>query len=105
MVYTIEFTKASLTPFMNGQNSRSSLLQFEKAVWAERYFELAFKNKMWFDMIRTRKVRNDLTKNWDNFVGHTNLFGKTFAEKNLLLPIPQREIDNNRNLVQNTGFR
>jgi hypothetical protein len=78
--------------------------EFEKAVWAERYFELAFEGKMWFDMIRTRKVRNDITKQWDEFVGHTNLFGKTFAEKHLLLPIPQREIDNNRNLIQNTGF-
>lgn len=82
----------------------SDMEEFEKAVWAERYFELAFENKMWFDMVRTRMVRNDLTRQWENFVGHTNLFGKTFAEKHLLLPIPQREIDNNRNLVQNTGF-
>jgi hypothetical protein len=78
--------------------------EFEKAVWAERYFELCFENKMWFDMVRTRKVRNDLTKNWDDFVGHTTVYGKTFTEKNLLLPIPQREIDNNRALKQNTGF-
>ncbi len=78
--------------------------EFEQAVWAERYFELAFENKMWFDMIRTRKVRNDITKQWDDFVGHTNVFGKTFEAKHLLLPIPQREIDNNRNLVQNDGF-
>lgn len=77
---------------------------FERAVWAERYFELCFENKMWFDMVRTRKVRNDVTKNWDDFVGHTNIYGKTFAEKHLLLPIPQREIDNNRNLKQNPGF-
>lgn len=77
---------------------------FEKAVWAERYFELCFENKMWYDMIRTRKVRNDKTKAWDNFVGHTTVYGKTFTEKNLLLPIPQREINNNRNLKQNTGY-
>lgn len=78
--------------------------EFEKAVWAERYYELNFENKMWFDMIRTRMVRNDITRAWEPFVGHTNLFGKTFAEKHLLLPIPQREIDNNRNLEQNPGF-
>lgn len=77
---------------------------FEKAVWAERYFELCFEDKIWFDMIRTRKVRNDLTKQWDDFVGHTTVYGKTFTAKNLLLPIPKREIDNNRNLVQNSGF-
>ncbi len=78
--------------------------EFEQAVWAERYFELAFENKMWFDMIRTRKVRNDITKQFEDFVGYTNLFGKTFTEAQLLFPIPQREIDNNRNLTQNPGF-
>jgi hypothetical protein len=78
--------------------------EFEKAVWAERYFELAYENKMWFDMLRTRQVRNDISGQWEDFVGHTNVFGKTFSEAQLLFPIPQREIDNNRNLEQNPGF-
>ncbi len=82
----------------------TSMEAFERAVWAERYYELAYEGKIWFDMIRTRKVRNDITKNWDDFVGHTTVYNKAFTEKNLLLPIPQREIDNNRNLIQNTGF-
>ncbi|MGA0557245.1 RagB/SusD family nutrient uptake outer membrane protein [Larkinella sp. VNQ87] len=82
----------------------TSVDAFEQAVWAERYFELAFESKIWFDMIRTRKVRNDVTKRWDDFVGHTTIYGKTFTEKQLLLPIPKREIDNNRNLTQNPGF-
>ena len=77
---------------------------FEQAVWAERYYELAFESKIWFDMIRTRKVRNDVTKAWDDFVGHTTVYGKIFTANQLLLPIPKREIDNNRNLVQNAGF-
>jgi starch-binding outer membrane protein, SusD/RagB family len=78
--------------------------EFEQAVWAERYFELAYEDKMWFDMIRTRKVRNDITKKWDDFVGHTTVYGKTFTANQLLLPIPLREINNNRNLTQNPGF-
>ena len=78
--------------------------EFEKAVWAERYFELCFEGKMWFDIIRTRKVRNDLTKQWDDFVGHKTVYGKTFTEKNLLFPIPRRETDNNKALQQNPGF-
>ncbi|WP_378410423.1 RagB/SusD family nutrient uptake outer membrane protein [Rhodocytophaga aerolata] len=78
--------------------------EFEKAVWTERYFELAYENKMWFDMLRTRMVRNDITKQWENFVGHTTVYGKTFTESQLLFPIPQREIDNNKSLVQNPGF-
>ena len=91
--------RAKLSPV-----TTSDPVEFEKAVWAERYYELNFENKMWFDMLRTRQVRNDLTKLWEPFVGHTNLFGKTFTEDQLLLPIPQREIDNNRNLEQNPGF-
>ena len=81
-----------------------SMEEFEEAVWAERYYELAYESKIWFDMVRTRMVRNDLTKEFDNFVGHTTVWGKTFTEDQLLFPIPQRETDNNPNLVQNPGF-
>jgi hypothetical protein len=59
---------------------------------------------MWFDMLPTRKVRNDLSREFEDFVGHTTVYGETFTEDQLLFPIPQREIDNNRNLVQNPGF-
>jgi len=78
--------------------------EFEKEVWTERYLELCYEGKMWFDMLRTRKVRNDITHNFDNFVGHTTIYGKTFTEDQLLFPIPLREIDNNTNLTQNPGF-
>ena len=77
---------------------------FEKEVWTQRDLELAYENKMWFDMLRTRKVRNDITKNFDDFIGHTTTWGKTFTEKQLFFPIPQREINNNTNLEQNPGF-
>jgi hypothetical protein len=77
---------------------------FEKEVWTQRYLELCYENKMWFDMVRTRKVRNDITKNFDDFVGHKTVWGKTFTEKQLLFAIPQREINNNTNLPQNPGF-
>lgn len=77
---------------------------FEKEVWTQRYLELCYEGKTWFDMLRTRKVRNDITKNFDDFVGHTTVWGKTFTESQLLFPIPQREIDNNTNLIQNLGF-
>jgi len=82
-----------------------SLDNFEKEVWLQRYFELCFENKMWFDMIRTRKVHNDVTGNWDEFVGHRTVFGATFGEKNLLFPIPKQETDVNPHLLpNNTGY-
>ncbi len=91
--------RAGLSPI--GQMSQDA---FEKEVWTQRALELCYENKTWFDMVRTRKVRNVTTKKFDDFVGHTNVFGKTFTEKQLLFPIPQREIDNNPNLEQNPGF-
>lgn len=78
---------------------------FEQEVWLQRYFELCFENKMWFDMVRTRKVHNDVSGNWDDFVGHTTVFGATFAEKQLLLPLPKQETDVNPQLLPNNpGF-
>jgi len=77
---------------------------FEREVWTQRYLELAFEGKVWFDMVRTRKVRNDITGNFDEFVGHTTVWGKTLTANQLLFPIPQREINNNPNLTQNPGF-
>jgi len=77
---------------------------FEKEVWTQRYLELCYENKMWFDMLRTRKVRNDITSNFDDFVGHTTTWGKALTENQLFFPIPQREINNNTNLTQNPGF-
>lgn len=92
--------RADLTPI-------GSLAQdaFEKEVWAQRYYELCFENKMWFDMVRTRKIKNDVTGNWDDFVGHTTVSGQTYTEKQLLFPVPQQEIEANSNLLpNNTGF-
>jgi len=78
---------------------------FEQEVWLQRYYELCFENKMWFDMIRTRKVHNDVTGAWDNFVGHKTVFNATFGEKQLLFPLPKQETDVNPNLLPNNpGF-
>lgn len=94
-------TRANLGPLP----ANMSQTAFEQEVWLQRYFELCFENKMWFDMIRTRKVHNDVTGNWDNFVGHTTVFNATFAEKNLLFPVPKQELDVNPNLLPNNpGF-
>ncbi|MET4139752.1 RagB/SusD family nutrient uptake outer membrane protein [Pedobacter sp. UYP1] len=85
--------------------SALSSAAFEQEVWAQRYYELCFENKMWFDMIRTRKVHNDVTGNWDNFVGHKTVFGATFSEKQLLFPLPKQETDVNSSLLPNNpGF-
>ena len=92
--------RANLTPI--GALSQDN---FEQEVWLERYFELCFENKMWFDMLRTLKVHNDVTGNWDDFVGHKTVWGATFTNSQLLFPLPKQETDVNPNLLPNNpGF-
>lgn len=91
--------RANLNPI-----SSMSMEDFEKEVWMQRYLELCFEGKTWFDMTRTHMVYNDQTDQWEDLIGHTNVFGATFAEKNLVFPIPLREIQSNPNLEQNPGY-
>ncbi len=84
--------------------STMSFEEFEQEVWSQRYFELCFEGKMWFDMIRTRKIRDEATQQFVDYVGYTNLYGGVYEEKHLLMPIPVRELDNNSALTQNPGY-
>lgn len=78
--------------------------EFRKAVWKERYHELAFENKIWFDMARTHKVLNLTTKDFDDYVGHKFVYGPVLSQKELFFPIPTSEINNNKKLIQNSGY-
>lgn len=80
---------------------------FVEEVWKERYRELVFEFRLWSDMVRTRKFPE--TSNGDiNFVdlvGHTNSWGKTITENNLIFPIPETERQRNPSLGdQNPGY-
>lgn len=79
---------------------------FREAVWRERWHELCYEGITWFDMVRLRKVYNETTNGFDNFVGHVNLSSKqALAEKHLLLPLGKQEMLNNPNLKpQNPGY-
>lgn len=79
---------------------------FRLAVWKERWHELCYEGITWFDMVRLRKVFNETTKGFDDFVGHVNLSSKqTLQEKHLLMPLPAPEMKNNPQLKpQNPGY-
>ncbi len=79
---------------------------FRDAVRIERIHELSFENKTWYDMARWRKAYNPETNELEDFVGHnfSYLPNKALAERELLFPIPTSEMQNNPNLVQNTGY-
>lgn len=79
---------------------------FREAVWRERWHELAFEGITWFDMVRLRKVYNQNTNGFDNFVGHVLLnSNQALQEKHLLFPLTRQEMINNPNLrPQNPGY-
>jgi starch-binding outer membrane protein, SusD/RagB family len=78
---------------------------FREAVWRERWHELAYEQITWFDMVRLRKVYNETTNGFDNFVGHINKStNRPLQEKHLLFPIGIQEMKNNPNLKPNPGY-
>lgn len=70
-----------------------SQANFDKAVIAERAWELAFENKRWFDLVRKEMVV-EVNK---------ELYPRVSA-KNMLLPKPQKEVDLIEGLEQNPGY-
>lgn len=91
---------------ISAQLSGLSATDFVEEVWKERNRELIFDFKLWFDMVRTRKYPSGAngTTTFTNLVGSQNTFGRTFEEKNLLLPIAESEIQRNPELTQNPGY-
>ena len=77
---------------------------FREAIWRERWYELSFENKTWYDMARLRKAFNVATRQFEDFVGHQFSYGPTLKERELLFPIPTAEIRNNSKLTQNPGY-
>lgn len=95
--------RAQLTTPALGTYTQAS---FREAVWKERWHELCYEQITWFDMVRLRKVFNEKTKGFDNFVGHVNLSSnQALQSKHLLLPLGKQEMLNNPNLKpQNPGY-
>jgi len=70
---------------------------FRDAVYLERRLELVMETHRWFDLVRTGRFVEVMQNHDEN--GGTNV-----QAHNVLMPIPQREIDTNPNLTQNTGY-
>ncbi|WP_394351880.1 RagB/SusD family nutrient uptake outer membrane protein [Spirosoma agri] len=95
--------RATLTTPALGTYTQST---FREAVWRERWHELCYEQITWFDMVRLRKVYNETTNGFDNFVGHINKSSnQPLQEKHLLFPLGRQEMLNNPNLrPQNPGY-
>ena len=96
---------------------------FEAALSQERRIEFAFENQRWFDIVRFNTTLTTLTAEKilkdhfsDEYFNHYRLYvapapkleelHSNVTKERLLLPIPQREIDTNTELVipQNPGY-
>jgi hypothetical protein len=96
---------------------------FEKELANERRLEFTFENIRWFDLLRYKKTMPSLdpvttmTANFSAmFTGHYSKYPSPapnlvtiqsyVTDQKLLLPIPQREIDNNTKIIipQNPGY-
>jgi len=70
---------------------------FREAVFEERRKELVYEYQRWFDLAR---------RGPDYFVAKLKAAGKTNAQpKHVHFPIPQRELDLNKNLKQVPAWR
>jgi hypothetical protein len=72
--------------------------EFRALVLEERRLELSFEFKRWWD-IKRRQMGDDVFKGPNSLEPHAN-----FNNNQYLLPIRQRDIDLNPNLIQNPGY-
>jgi hypothetical protein len=78
--------------------------QFREAIWKERYHELAYENKAYFDIQRTHQIYDVKNNRFGPATSTANEQGVIMKEQYYLWPIPQREISTNNKLTQNPGW-
>ncbi|WP_221284529.1 RagB/SusD family nutrient uptake outer membrane protein [Mucilaginibacter sp. SP1R1] len=93
-------TRALLAPLPAG----ISKADFRTAIWKERYHELAYENKAYFDIQRTHQAYNVTSNTFSEATSTANEQNVTFKTQYYLWPIPQREIATNKKLTQNPGW-
>jgi len=78
--------------------------QFREAVWKERYHELAYEDKAYFDIQRTHQIYDVINNKFGDALSTPNEQGVVMKAQYLLWPVPQREMATNNKLTQNTGW-
>ncbi|MCR8556463.1 RagB/SusD family nutrient uptake outer membrane protein [Mucilaginibacter sp. BJC16-A38] len=77
---------------------------FRQEIWKERYHELAYEDKAYFDIQRTHMIYDVVNNKFGDALSTANEQGVTMKEQYLLWPIPQREINTNKKLTQNKDW-
>ena len=102
--------RAGLAPITS-----QSVDALRKVIAHERQIELAFENKRWTDLVRTGKVEEVMTAQFQKIKSNPHDYYwpsstspldsyYNFNTNKILLPIPTRELDLNSQLVQNPGY-
>lgn len=99
--------RAGLTAYTTEEVS--TYFDFKLALELERKLEFAFENQRWFDLVRTGRavtVMNEhfATEDQYNDPDDPQFYTDPIQEHQLLLPIPQYEIDLNPSIAQNIGY-
>ncbi|MBC6989227.1 RagB/SusD family nutrient uptake outer membrane protein [Hymenobacter sp. BT491] len=81
----------------------ASTPNFTDAVLKERLYELAFEFDRWFDLKRTGKLIPRMTEH-SAYLATLGIKRGVPTATNLVLPIPQSELDANPGLTQNPGY-
>lgn len=81
----------------------ASMPNFADVVLRERQYELAFEFDRWFDLKRTGKFISVMKAQAD-YLATLGIKRAVPTETNLVLPIPQTELDANPGLKQNPGY-
>jgi len=93
--------------------STNSRLEAREIIENERRWELAFENHRWFDLVRTGRAQEVIERqifevDWEHYLryDHVPVRGNIIQTWQILLPIPQREIDANNDIIitQNFGY-
>ncbi|WP_417290330.1 RagB/SusD family nutrient uptake outer membrane protein [Corallibacter sp.] len=99
--------RAGLTAYTSTEVN--TYFDFKLALELERKLEFAFENQRWFDLLRTGRavtVMNEhfATEDQYNDPNRPQFNTDPIQEYQLLLPIPQYEIDLNPSVAQNIGY-
>ncbi|MFZ4454950.1 MAG: RagB/SusD family nutrient uptake outer membrane protein [Bacteroidales bacterium] len=97
---------ASATALVNTIRTRAKLTSLASVtiddILSERRLELAFEGQRWFDLVRTDKVKSVM--NTLNQRDSGRLPMDLVNDNNILMPIPQPQIDKNPSMNQNIGY-
>ncbi|MDD3078026.1 MAG: RagB/SusD family nutrient uptake outer membrane protein [Paludibacter sp.] len=107
---------AAALPLINETRTRAGLTELKEsslpnkhsmrmAIEKERRLELAFENQRWFDLVRTGRAIEVMNEHYSTEEYYESTSGAgPLNDNNILLPIPQKEIDINPNISQNMGY-